>query len=214
MIIDPPDFWCGDRLKATAFIRARQLIFELKGTAEAIAPRRKSETTHDVAEGVLAGAAHAIAWDFSPERTQAAAALLRDLADQVEADGLKSVAWGPCPTFDPTPVTFPAVLTSDGASFMITSADYPEVLIGGDADDDRDEIARQAFEDAVLERLSAGECLPPDRTPRLGEVEVAVRADVGEKVLRHWSYDPRHRAARRARASAGEAAHQDVAPSE
>lgn len=214
MIIDPPDFWRGDRLKATAFVRARQLIFELKGTAEAIAPRRKSDITHDVAEGLLAGAAHAIAWDFSPERIQVAAALLRGLADQIEADGLKGLAWGPCPSFDPTPVTFPAVLTWDGAGFMITSADYPEVLTGGDADDDRHGIARQAFEDAVLERLSEGQLLPPNRPPRLGEVEVAVSADVGEKVLRHWAYDPRQRAARRARASAGEVAPQGGAPTE
>ncbi|MGE5567245.1 MAG: hypothetical protein ACM3YN_13955 [Parcubacteria group bacterium] len=195
MIIDPADFWRGARLKSEAFGRVRQLIFELKGTAEHQAPRRKSEITQDIAEGVIAGAAHAIAWDYSAERVAAAAALLRNLADQMEADGLQGLEWGPRPAFDTNPVTFPATLVWSGDTFMITAADYPEVLVGGDGADDRHELARTAFEDAIHARLGDGEALPPPRLANLGEVEVAVGPEVAARVRRHWADIDRKRRA-------------------
>lgn len=191
MIIRPEDWWIGDRLKARAFLEARQLIFDLKAQAYAAAPRRKTDITYEVAEAVIGAAAVAIGWRDEPGEWKLAADTLRRLADEMEATGLRQAAWGPNPAFDPTPVNYRADVREDDGYVLLTFPELPELDVAAAPGEDLAAMARAGLEDAVRARLVEGEDVPRSGPAGTGQVEVTLGPELGGKVLRYWSYGQR-----------------------
>lgn len=191
MIVRPEEWWIGDRLKARTFLEVRQLIFHLKDQAYAAAPRRKTDITYEVAEAVIGAAAVAIGWREDPEDWKLAADELRRLADEMEATGLRQSAWGPNPTFDPTPVYYRADIREDDGYVALTFPELPELDVAAAPGEDLSALARAGLENAVRTRLVEGDDVPRSGPAGEGQVEVTLGPELGGKVLRFWSYGQR-----------------------